>query len=145
MTTLTKSLDYDQLFPGRFLKAGEFLGRSVTLTISGITLEDLPQETGGTKARGIIAFVETKKSLVLNRTNGEAFKAMWGRDTGAWVGKRVTLYPAPWNGDVAIRVQGSPDLEADLDFELKLPRKRPLAMRLLKTPDKKSNPQTTEA
>jgi hypothetical protein len=120
-----KKLDYDELFPGRFLKAGEFKGKDYTLTIVSIRLEELPQDKGGQRIRGVIGFKETKKELVLNRTNGECLRGMWGRDTSAWIGKRVTLYPAPYDGDVAIRVKGSPDLEAPMMVEVKLPRKKP--------------------
>jgi hypothetical protein len=129
----TKGLDYDALFPGRFVKAGDFKGHDVTLTIANVRIEDLPNDAGGNKVKGIIAFEGKKKEWVLNRTNGEALKAMWGRDTGDWIGKRVTLYPAQFNGDLAIRVRGSPDLKAPLEYELKLPRKRPQKMRLLAT------------
>lgn len=128
-----KGLDFDKLFAGRFLKAGEFEGRDVTLTIASIELEDLPQEKGGDKTKGIIGFRETKKKLVLNRTNGECMKGMWGRDTGEWVGKRVTLYPAEWNGEPAIRVKGSPDLPAPMNLEIKLPRRKPMNMKMLVT------------
>ncbi len=147
-----KGLDYDALFPGRFIKAGDFKGHDVTLTIANVRLEDLPNDAGGNKVKGIIAFEGKKKEWVLNRTNGEALKAMWGRDTGEWIGKRVTLYPAPFNGDdLAIRVRGSPDLKAPLDFELKLPRKRPTKTRLLVTkpgaraaaPPPEPEPETT--
>ncbi len=128
-----KGLDYDALFPGRFIKAGDFKGKDVTVTIATVRIEDLPNDAGGNKVKGIIGFEGKKKEWVLNRTNGEALKAMWGRDTGDWIGKRVTLYPAPFNGDLAVRVRGSPDLKAPLDFELKLPRKRPQKTRLLVT------------
>lgn len=130
---MTKGLDYDQLFPGRFMKAGDFQGKDVTMTIDSIELEDLPQDKGADRTRGIIGFQKTKKKLVLNRTNGECIKAMFGRDTGEWIGKRVTLWPAPFDGDIAIRVKGSPELKEPLEFELKLPRKRPIQMRLLPT------------
>ena len=128
-----KGLDYDALFPGRFLKAGDFGGRDVTVTISGIDLEDLPQEKGGDKPKGIISFEGKKKKLVLNRTNGECIKAMFGRDTGEWIGKRITLYPADFQGDLCIRVKGSPDIEKPITFELKLPRKKPQPKTMLKT------------
>lgn len=138
-----KGLDYDALFPGRFLKAGEFNGRDVTLTIAGIELEELPQEQGGTKVRGVLSFQQTKKRLVLNRTNGESMKAMFGRDTGEWIGKRVTLYPENIHfGDVehAIRVRGSPDLKAPVKFALKLPRKRPQDVTLAVTGQARGEP-----
>jgi hypothetical protein len=133
---MSKGLDFDQLFPGRFLKASIFAGRDVTLTIANVRIEDLPSETGGTKVKGILAFEGKKLELVLNRTNGEAIKAMFGRDTGEWVGKRVTFYPGTFNGEPCIRVRGSPDLPAPLDYELKLPRKRPVKQRLLVTGQK---------
>jgi hypothetical protein len=131
-----KGLDYDALFPGRFLKAGLFVGKDVTLTIARVRLEDLPEEKGGNRARGIIGFQETKLELVLNRTNGECIKAMFGRDTGEWVGRRVTFFPAKIDSefaDIAIRVRGSPDIPAAVTFDLKLPRKRPKSVTLAVT------------
>lgn len=131
--------DFDELFPGRFLKAGEFQGRDVTLTIAAIETESLPQDKGGERVRGIISFKETPKKLVLNRTNGECFKALWGRATDDWIGHHVTLYPAEYQGDVAIRVKGSPDITEAVDAEIKLPRKRPFMMKLI--PTGKRNPK----
>lgn len=134
-------LDYDQLFPGRFIKSGEFQGKDVTITIRAIRVEELPQDKGGERAKGIVSFAETKKEWVLNRTNGECLKAMWGRDTGVWLGKRVTLYPAPFTssfgdgaeGDTCIRVRGSPDLAADMRIEVRLPRKKPISVTMRAT------------
>ena len=127
-------MDFDLLYPGRFLKSGEFKGRDVTLTMTGVELEDLPQDKGGDKARGIISFRETKKKLVLNRTNGEALKALFGRETDDWIDKKVTLYPAPYEGDeTCIRVRGAPHLTKPLTFELKLPRKKPISVTLIPT------------
>jgi hypothetical protein len=88
-------MDYDQLFPGRFLKSGELNGKDVTLTIDSIKLEEM-EDQKGKRMKPIIAFRERKKEWVLNRTNAECLKAMWGRDTNDWLGKRVTLWPAPY-------------------------------------------------
>lgn len=137
-------MDFDKLFPGRFLKAGEFGGKAVTLTITDVKIEDLEGD-GGTKTKGIVAFAESKKQLVLNRTNGECIKAMFGRDTDAWLGKRITLYPAPYEGDVAIRVKGSPDIDKTTTVEVKLPRKRPFQMTMEKTAPKKQAAATEVA
>jgi hypothetical protein len=128
-----KGLDYDALFPGRFLKASVFQGREVTLEISDVRIEELPSETGGMKVKGVVSFKGKKLELVLNRTNGECIKAMFGRDTGDWIGKRVTFYPTEWNGEPCIRVKGSPDIAAPVKFELKLPRKKPKATTMLVT------------
>lgn len=139
---MSKGLDFDALFPGRFLKASIFAGREVTLTISNVRVEDLPSETGGTKVKGILSFEGKKLELVLNRTNGEAIRAMFGRDTGEWIGKRVTFFPSEFNGEPCIRVRGSPDIDKDMTFELKLPRKRPQRTTLKKTATKQAAPAT---
>lgn len=128
--------DYDVLFPGRFLKSGEFAGKDATMTIARVRTEDLPDKPQTTRVRGIIGFKETKKELVLNRTNGECLKAMFGRDVDAWVGKRVTFFPAPHFNNItkemgtAIRVRGSPDLTADMPVEIRLAQHKPFSVLL---------------
>jgi hypothetical protein len=134
-------LDFDQLFPNRFLKAGEFKGKDVTLTVAAVDVEELEGDKGK-QVKGIITFKETKKQLVLNKTNGLCLRGMFGRDTGAWVGKRVTFWPAPidfGDAEIAIRVRGSPDLEADLEIEIKLARKKARTVKMFKTGPRGAN------
>lgn len=135
-------MDFDKLFPGRFLKAGEFQGKAVTMTVTAVVTEELPSDRGD-QTKGIVSFAESKKKLVLNRTNGECIKAMFGRDTDNWIGKRLTLYPAPYEGDIAIRIKGSPDIESSMTIEIKLPRKRPYNVTMEKT-TKKAAAQSAE-
>lgn len=121
-------MDFNEMYPGRFLKSQQFKGRDVTMTIRMVRLEELEGDKGK-KTKGIVSFVERPLELVLNRTNGECLKAMFGRETNAWIGKRVTLWPAPYHDNTTgedttcIRVRGSPDLAADKPFDLKLARK----------------------
>jgi hypothetical protein len=136
-------MDFDKLYPARFLRAGEFGGRDVTLTIASVFLEELEGETGK-KQKAILSFQGTGKQLVLNKTNGLCVRAMFGRETDAWVGKRVTFYPAEiafGDSDLAIRVRGSPDLKEPLTFELKLPRKKGRPVTLLATKPGSAAPQ----
>jgi hypothetical protein len=120
-----KPANFDQLYPGRFLKAGEFNGRKVTLTVADADLEELVGEDGKPKAKAIISFRETEKALVACKTNGICMKSMFGPKIADWIGKRVTLFPDVWNGEPCIRIWGSPELEADLDVMVTLPRRRP--------------------
>jgi hypothetical protein len=130
---------YDELYPGRFLKSGQFKGRDVTLTIARIRTEALPDKKGKEVTKGILGFAETQLELVLNRTNGEAIKALFTKETPKWIGKRVTFYPAAYKDNAtgeestAIRVRGSPDIAADISFILELARKKPSPQKLLKT------------
>jgi hypothetical protein len=85
-----KPVDYDQLYPGRFLKAGELLGKKVTLTIADVDLEMLMGEDGVEKAKAVISFKETPKKHIAPKTNGLCLKAMFGKKIPEWIGKRIT-------------------------------------------------------
>jgi len=69
---------------------------------------------------------------------------MFGRETDAWVGKRVTFFPATitdsFTGELipAIRVKGSPDIAADKSFTAKIGRKQ-VTMTVVKTGTKKGD------
>jgi hypothetical protein len=127
-----KPVDFDQLYPGRFIKAGELLGKRVTLTIADVELEDLMGEDGKTKAKAIVAFKETEKKLVTCKTNGICLKEMFGKVLADWVGKRVTIFPDTWNGEPCIRVWGSHDIYSDMEVTVQLPRRRPMKKTLHK-------------
>lgn len=124
---LKKPVDFDELYPGRFIKAGELQGKKVTLTIQSVDLDELEGDSGK-KIKGIISFAETGKALVLNKTNGLCLRAMFGRKIAEWEGKRVTVYPSVWNGEDCIRIWGSPDIPADEEIVVQLPRKKPIRM-----------------
>lgn len=115
---------YDQLYPGRFIKAAELLGRKVTVSISDYEMEELEGDDGK-KVKAILHFKETEKALVMCKTNGMCIRDMFGKTLTNWVGKRVTLFEDTWNGEPCIRIWGSPDIERDFDVEVALPRRRP--------------------
>lgn len=121
---LPKPVDWDELYPGRFLKAVEFKGKKVTLTMASVVLEELVGDKGP-QIKGVIAFKETEKQWALNKTNGICLKEMFGKKVQEWVGRRVTLFPDQWDGEDCIRVWGSPELDADREVTIQLPRKRP--------------------
>lgn len=130
-----KPVSFDELFPGRFLKAGLFNGKKVTLTIKDIDREELEGDEGK-QIKALIFFEETPLALVACKTNGICIKAMFGSSLADWIGKKVTLFPSDWNGEPCIRVWGSPDIEANKEIEVKLPRRRPIPMTLHKVAPK---------
>lgn len=130
-----KPVDWDELYPGRFIKAADLKGQNVTLTIAAVDLEELEGDKGK-QIKGVVEFERTEKMLALNKTNGICLKEMFGKKVQEWVGKRVTLMPSSWNGDDCIRIYGSPDLAADKDITISLPRKRPIPMTMHKTQPK---------
>lgn len=127
-----KPVDWDELYPGRFLKAVDFKGKPVTLKISEVKIEELVGDQGP-QVKGVISFERTEKQWALNKTNGICLKEMFGRKVQEWVGRRVTLFPSQWDGEDCIRVYGSPELEAEKEVTIALPRKRPFKMTMHKT------------
>lgn len=141
---LPTPVDWDELYPGRFIKAGDFKGKQVTLRISAVQIDELIGDKGK-QIKGVLSFDRTEKQLALNKTNGICLKAMFGRHVQEWVGKRVTLFAGNWNGEPAIRVYGSPDIAEDKVVEVALPRKRPFDMRMHKVNLKGDAPAATQA
>lgn len=139
-------MDFDEMYPGRFLKSTKLKNKAgklidVTLTIENVFAEELEGDKGK-KLTGILSFVGKTLQLTLNKTNGLCLKAMFGRETNDWIGKRVTLWAAPYHDNTTgedttcIRVRGSPDISADKTFELKLARKKPVMLTMRRTATK---------
>lgn len=134
---LKKPVDWDELYPGRFIKYGDLKGKQVTLQVADIDLEEL-EGNKGKEIKGILLFEKTTKGLPLNKTNGTCIREMFGRKLPDWPGKRVTFYPTIDGGEECVRVWGSPDIDADITFMLELPRKKPRKITLHKVvPGKK--------
>ena len=132
-----RPVNFEECFPGRFLRAGLFEGKTPTLTIEDVVLEELPTDKGEMQTRGILSFKETKMQLCLNKTNGVCLRTMFGSKPALWVGKRVTFCceQDKFGSKTvdAIRIKGSPDIEEDVNCEITMPKKKPRNRRLTKT------------
>lgn len=129
---LPSPVDWEELFPGRFLKAADLKGKPVTLKIASVRIEELIGDKGP-QIKGVISFERTDKQWCLNKTNGICLKDMFGKKVQQWVGRRVTLFPSQWDGEDCLRVYGSPEIEAEHQITIALPRKRPFQMTMHKT------------
>lgn len=130
---LKKPSIFDELYPGRFIKAAELLGKKVTLTISDVDIEELQGDDGAKKIKAIISFEKTEKKLVACKTTGTQIREMFGKELSNWIGKRITLFEDTWNGEPCLRVYGSPDIAADFEITISLPRRRPFKKTMHKT------------
>src|SRR5210317_1260950 len=106
-------MNFDDLYPSRFLKAGNIPNGKANYTIKAVAREPLETDQG-TEEKVIMTFEETAMQLVLAKVNAVCIRAMFGSDVQAWIGKRVTLYtttaimPFPRRRDEpCIRVFGS--------------------------------------
>jgi len=92
-------MDARLLYPSQYLSAPDLRGKDVTLTISGLTHEQLRTENGPELGKWVLTFSEMekraekdRKRFVLNKTNAKLIAATLGNDTDKWLGGRITLY-----------------------------------------------------
>lgn len=90
---LDKLNHVDLLFPGNYLKGAELLGHGdVVVTISDIDPEhELNRTDGTTEAKAVLHFAESKKLMVLNKTNAMAIAKVYGGELKGWIGKPIAL------------------------------------------------------
>lgn len=134
------TVSYDDLFPSRFLKAEMLTDEFNTFCIKDVYVADLEGEDKKIERKAVIAFSDCKYELTLAKVNGEAIKAMFGRDVKNWIGKRVTFWatntimPFPKKpNDPCVRVYGSPDIDREVVCAWTPPKKREIVMRLQPT------------
>jgi hypothetical protein len=61
---LAKPSTFDELYAGRFLKAGLLGDRKVTLRIRDVELEELQDDDGTPKSKAVLSFERTERQLV---------------------------------------------------------------------------------
>jgi hypothetical protein len=100
----TTTMDFNAMFPARFLKSGDLEDGPMQVTIASVKPEEINGE------RKVVAnFSDSKKQMVINRTNARLIAKMYGNDTRNWLGKTITLVvtEVPFKDDLvsAIRVK----------------------------------------
>ncbi len=89
------SLHVDLMFPSRYLRAADFEGKPVTLTIAEVFRDMVQMATGQKSEKYIVRFQETEKELILNKTNARAIAKVLREPRAVnWAGERITLKPS---------------------------------------------------
>ena len=147
----------DALTPSPYLRAADF-GTSVpkfpTLTIRATVIEKVASLKPGAaedaqERKGVIYFSDEPNGLgwVINKTNKELLKALFGVDTDDWIGKRVTLEAVMVQvgpkKDLGIRVKGSPDIDHEITVPVKLPKRKAQVFKLIPTGRPANPPRPT--
>lgn len=140
---------FDELYPGRFLKAA-VLERPRTIRILGLRIENLAGDDGE-KAKGVLRYRDAsgEGEIVWCRTNAILTARALGTDDYAeWAGKLITIHNDPSvtfgrERTGGIRVYGSPELTAPRKVEIKRPRRRTPEVYVLRPTDVNGNDTTT--
>jgi hypothetical protein len=93
MAGLGKFTHVDLLFPSKYLKGADLQGRDVVVVIERIEPRHELSMAGGKKeSKPVIHMRGKEKMWVLNKTNAQTIKKMYGGELKDWLGKPVTLY-----------------------------------------------------
>ena len=82
-----------EIFPSKYVKAADLEGRTVTLTIKTLTVEEMLNHASEKERKPVLYFERATKGLVLNRTNAMTIAALYGDESDTWPGKRISIYP----------------------------------------------------
>jgi hypothetical protein len=108
--------DYRSMFDRDYIGAWDLGGADVTVTIAKVEAKEL--RAGGSKAtkKPVVYFASADKGFALNKTNAKVIAGLYGPDTAAWIGKRITIYPTQtsFGGDTVdcIRVRNKVPADA---------------------------------
>jgi hypothetical protein len=127
----------DEVFPSKYLKAGDLKGTPITVTIVSAPIETLKTPDGREDTKTVLYFCGAKKNLPLNRTNWDAVANICGDDSDDWPGHKIELYPAttemkgkvvdcirvraPVQGELAPKKLPPPPQAADDDMSDEIP------------------------
>lgn len=84
--------DYRAMFDRDYIGAWDLPG-DVVATISAVEAGELTGDKGRKTRKPIIRFEGKAKALAGNKTNCKIIARLYGTNTDAWIGKRITLYP----------------------------------------------------
>jgi hypothetical protein len=114
----------EDFFPSKFLRASDLKGKEITVTIDRVEPEEFEQD-GVKRPKPVVHFRNSGiKPLVCNKTNSSRLATALGdKDTDAWAGKQVRLYPdmEEFRGQVheVVRVRRAPKpIGEDLNDEV---------------------------
>jgi hypothetical protein len=84
--------DYRSFFSRDYIADFDLAGKDATVTIARIEAKELTN-VRGTTLKPVIWFEGKERAFVANKTNAKTISMMYGKDTSAWIGKKITLYP----------------------------------------------------
>lgn len=84
-------MNVSEVWPSRYVKAADLNGKTVTLTIKELRLEELGHGNER-EQKAVLYFERATKCMVVNKTNGMIIAKLHGNETDLWAGKRIAIY-----------------------------------------------------
>ncbi len=82
-------MNLDDVYKSDWLRAANLDGKDMVVTIKHISTSEFKDG----RVQMVLEFSELDQKLGCNATNARTIAALYGRETDAWIGKCVKLYP----------------------------------------------------
>lgn len=76
----------------KYIAGDSLVGKSVSMTIDRVVMEEIEGQGGKKEDKPVLYFAESKKGMVLNKTNAKRIGKLFGAETDDWKGKAIELY-----------------------------------------------------
>ena len=86
-------MNIDTLFPRKYATGADLAGKTPTLVISAVELQEMHSQPGApAEKKPVIYFEKATKGIVLTPTLARQIAAIYGSETDQWPGKPIQLY-----------------------------------------------------
>lgn len=101
-------MNINSAYPSNYLKADDLQGKSVTVVIQKVEIEEIGQGRDK-ESKPVLYFRGKDKGVVLNKTNANTITKLYGGETDDWVGKAITLVPreVEFQGEMVLSIRVS--------------------------------------
>lgn len=98
----------------KHLKAKDFLGMNLKLTIRDVQIVEFDADEGKPKdTKAVLLFEGKEKGLVLNATNNDTLCKAYGNDSDGWLGKNISLTTKEYENFAPGWIVNALDVEVD--------------------------------
>lgn len=86
------------LFPTRYAAGSDLQGKTPTLAIARVLLEQMhPQPGAPAESKPVIYFTGAQRGIILTPTLARQIAELHGDDTDTWTGHKIQLFTVPVN------------------------------------------------
>ena len=119
-------MNIDAAFPSKYIKAHDLKGIPQVVVMDRVDMEEVQS---GEDPLPVLYFQNRHKGLVLNKTNKDAIKAVYGPETENWFGHQIELFEAQVSFQgrttTGVRVRVVPVARAHVAAPIVTPQPRP--------------------
>ena len=118
------NMDITQSFPTKYLSKNDFIQPKL-LIIDTVKMENVAPDNQIVEMKPVLYVNGSPKGIVLNKTNADVLKLLYGSETDNWTGRQIVAYEDVTvknpQGNVVGGIRLRPNQQAPVDFQQPAP------------------------